>query len=1384
MKFLLAIVFFILMSLWVEEAYSKEKSSKKGKGKKKQYLCPSQQSAEDLARVPANSTSNILNRLLVSYDPRIRPNFKGIPVDVVVNIFINSFGSIQETTMDYRVNIFLRQKWNDPRLKLPSDFRGSDALTVDPTMYKCLWKPDLFFANEKSANFHDVTQENILLFIFRDGDVLVSMRLSITLSCPLDLTLFPMDTQRCKMQLESFGYTTDDLRFIWQSGDPVQLEKIALPQFDIKKEDIEYGNCTKYYKGTGYYTCVEVIFTLRRQVGFYMMGVYAPTLLIVVLSWLSFWINPDASAARVPLGIFSVLSLASECTTLAAELPKVSYVKALDVWLIACLLFGFASLVEYAVVQVMLNNPKRVEAEKARIAKAEQADGKGGNAVKKNTVNGTGTPVHISTLQVGETRCKKVCTSKSDLRSNDFSIVGSLPRDFELSNYDCYGKPIEVNSGLGKSQAKNNKKPPPAKPVIPTAAKRIDLYARAFIQIGGLFPRGADQEYSAFRVGMVQFSTSEFRLTPHIDNLEVANSFAVTNAFCSQFSRGVYAIFGFYDKKSVNTITSFCGTLHVSFITPSFPTDGTHPFVIQMRPDLKGALLSLIEYYQWDKFAYLYDSDRGLSTLQAVLDSAAEKKWQVTAINVGNINNDKKDETYRSLFQDLELKKERRVILDCERDKVNDIVDQVITIGKHVKGYHYIIANLGFTDGDLLKIQFGGANVSGFQIVDYDDSLVSKFIERWSTLEEKEYPGAHTATIKYTSALTYDAVQVMTEAFRNLRKQRIEISRRGNAGDCLANPAVPWGQGVEIERALKQVQVEGLSGNIKFDQNGKRINYTINIMELKTNGPRKIGYWSEVDKMVVTLTELPSGNDTSGLENKTVVVTTILESPYVMMKKNHEMLEGNERYEGYCVDLAAEIAKHCGFKYKLTIVGDGKYGARDADTKIWNGMVGELVYGKADIAIAPLTITLVREEVIDFSKPFMSLGISIMIKKPQKSKPGVFSFLDPLAYEIWMCIVFAYIGVSVVLFLVSRFSPYEWHTEEFEDGRETQSSESTNEFGIFNSLWFSLGAFMQQGCDISPRSLSGRIVGGVWWFFTLIIISSYTANLAAFLTVERMVSPIESAEDLSKQTEIAYGTLDSGSTKEFFRRSKIAVFDKMWTYMRSAEPSVFVRTTAEGVARVRKSKGKYAYLLESTMNEYIEQRKPCDTMKVGGNLDSKGYGIATPKGSSLRNAVNLAVLKLNEQGLLDKLKNKWWYDKGECGSGGGDSKVSPSEKSDGTPVNLAVLKLSEQGVLDKLKNKWWYDKGECGAKDSGSKEKTSALSLSNVAGVFYILVGGLGLAMLVALIEFCYKSRAEAKRMKVAKNAQNINPSSSQNSQNFATYKEGYNVYGIESVKI
>ncbi|KAE8286357.1 Glycine receptor subunit alphaZ1 Precursor [Larimichthys crocea] len=175
--------------------------------------------------------SEFLDKLMgkvSGYDARIRPNFKGPPVNVTCNIFINSFGSIAETTMDYRVNIFLRQQWNDPRLAY-SEY-PDDSLDLDPSMLDSIWKPDLFFANEKGANFHEVTTDNKLLRISKNGNVLYSIRITLVLACPMDLKNFPMDVQTCIMQLESFGYTMNDLIFEWDEKGAVQVaDGLTLP---------------------------------------------------------------------------------------------------------------------------------------------------------------------------------------------------------------------------------------------------------------------------------------------------------------------------------------------------------------------------------------------------------------------------------------------------------------------------------------------------------------------------------------------------------------------------------------------------------------------------------------------------------------------------------------------------------------------------------------------------------------------------------------------------------------------------------------------------------------------------------------------------------------------------------------------------------------------------------------------------------------------------------------------------------------------------------------------------------------------------------------------------------------------------------------------------
>uniref|UniRef100_A0A3P9LIR6 Glycine receptor, alpha 4b n=1 Tax=Oryzias latipes TaxID=8090 RepID=A0A3P9LIR6_ORYLA len=303
------------------------------------------------------SPSDFLDKLMgrtSGYDARIRPNFKG-KLRLACKCGATSAGTGVTKTADYRLNVFLRQQWNDPRLAYKE--YPDDSLDLDPSMLDSIWKPDLFFANEKGANFHEVTTDNKLLRIFQNGNVLYSIRLTLILSCPMDLKNFPMDSQMCTMQLESFGYTMNDLIFEWLDVGAVQVaDDLMLPQF-VLKEEKGLGYCTKYYN-TGKFTCIEVKFYLERQMGYYLIQMYIPSLLTVILSWVSFWINMDAAPARVGLGITTVLTMTTQSSGSRASLPKVSYVKAIDIWMAVCLLFVFAALLEYAAVNFVSRQHK------------------------------------------------------------------------------------------------------------------------------------------------------------------------------------------------------------------------------------------------------------------------------------------------------------------------------------------------------------------------------------------------------------------------------------------------------------------------------------------------------------------------------------------------------------------------------------------------------------------------------------------------------------------------------------------------------------------------------------------------------------------------------------------------------------------------------------------------------------------------------------------------------------------------------------------------------------------------------------------------------------------------------------------------------------------
>lgn len=250
------------------------------------------------------------------------------------------------TAQEYSVQLTFREQWLDERLKF-DDFKGKiKYLTL--TEANRVWMPDLFFSNEKEGHFHNIIMPNVYIRIFPYGSVLYSIRISLTLSCPMNLKLYPLDRQVCSLRMASYGWTTDDLVFLWKEGDPVQVVKnLHLPRFTLEKFLTDYCNSKT---NTGEYSCLKVDLLFKREFSYYLIQIYIPCCMLVIVSWVSFWLDQSAVPARVSLGVTTLLTMATQTSGINASLPPVSYTKAIDVWTGVCLTFVFGALLEFALV--------------------------------------------------------------------------------------------------------------------------------------------------------------------------------------------------------------------------------------------------------------------------------------------------------------------------------------------------------------------------------------------------------------------------------------------------------------------------------------------------------------------------------------------------------------------------------------------------------------------------------------------------------------------------------------------------------------------------------------------------------------------------------------------------------------------------------------------------------------------------------------------------------------------------------------------------------------------------------------------------------------------------------------------------------------------------
>ncbi|CAH2241755.1 jg16320 [Pararge aegeria aegeria] len=861
-------------------------------------------------------------------------------------------------------------------------------------------------------------------------------------------------------------------------------------------------------------------------------------------------------------------------------------------------------------------------------------------------------------------------------------------------------------------------------------------------QIAGIFEDNAKIQQHAFDETMRQArldpadqlslagahdALQDWRFDPVLIEPLRSDSYSIWRTLCSNTAMRPIAIFGPQNPISDGAVREQCAIANIPHIQatwkpPLYYDDDSNEEVtenstedeepvfkkisINFYPpadEILYAYAKLLKLYKWEKFAVLYEDDMGLLRVQKILAHHTDQH----PVTVRRLDPNANNYPIFKLLNKFQIY--RNIILDCHVDRVIKYLSEAREVQMVTHYQHYILITMdASTVADKLK-NFN-SNVTWLSLTEYDklqNHNLAQRVGKWLDVKNDAMRPSVTS-FKIESLIMDD---IANHVLKSLQKVESIKSNKSKPYDAICEPNLsPWAYGAQLQNKILKTNSTGVTGHIAFNEKGQRVNYTLYINEIYVSELNTVGSW---DSSTQELTEdRPEDDNLKYQKNsKNFIIIARKTKPFFSDKQCHkndtdcEEETADENYEGFGVELIKEIFDNLHrnkFNYTFTFVNyEVKKDVKNyLKTRKSYGLLDELLNNKADLAVGDITITEDRKKVVDFSVPFMSLGISILYTKEKEVLPGMFSFLNPYTFEVWMYTATAYCVVSILLFVCSRISPGDWENPQPCD---KDPEELENIWNFKNCTWLTMGSIMCQGCDILPKAAGSRWVCGMWWFFAVIVCQTYIAQLSASMTSAMETEPINKVDDLAKQTKVLYGAIQNGSTYEFFKNSKDKMYRRMFENM-EANPAVLVRSNDEGVKRVTSGKSKYAFFMESIAIEY-ELRKNCYLKKIGGELDSKDYGIAMPANSPFRTHINKAILELKEAGILGKIKKKWWEDKNkqEC----------PDEKVD---------KNDQEGDLE----------------------------MKHLMGAFVVLIAGLVFCLFITAIEFMNEVRNIVVREQVS----------------------------------
>ncbi|XP_066275462.1 glutamate receptor 2-like [Branchiostoma lanceolatum] len=797
---------------------------------------------------------------------------------------------------------------------------------------------------------------------------------------------------------------------------------------------------------------------------------------------------------------------------------------------------------------------------------------------------------------------------------------------------------------------------------------------------------------------------------------------------CFQASQGVVAVIGPVLSSQVKATSPVSTGLSLPQIAPEAtdPTLGNaqqYPQLVRISwPDsvLSKALIDLLEHFSWDQMSiFVSNDDYGTHGFKEFQDLAGQKGWRIHTIQSFDPTEAAADIEVHEQLKAIKDTGARIIVLHCLAPYAAEILREASTMDMTGADWAWVVSDRITSYGRDL---FGTTNAT-VTIPDYLPGLVGPmspstngghseaFMAKWRSANPVVYPGAGVADIDPYTARWADAVLALAQALRNLQEDGVTVTPQPLDCGCDGSESQPWADGSVMLQYLKKVKTDGVTGYIQFDSAGTRVDAEYNIVNLNSTGWQKVGTWnistgltmySDGDiKLLVGSVEV--NPYVSNLRNKTLRVVTKAANGFVLISdvgKDGNNVTGNDRFQGFCMDLLSWMSTELGCKYEYYEVEDGHFGIYNSKTGKWNGLIGDVLYGKADITMTPLFITAERQTAGEFTLPFYDNGMTFAMKKSALRTSNTWGFISPFQGELWVTILLTALAVGLfqgVANSATKDIDTELQGDEVSESEPPshEDKDEDRETGCCEAVWQSFVALVQLGPEFLPRSLAGRVSAFFWGVGILVAISTYTANLAAFLTVRNVDNSIKSAEDLLGQKEISYGTVRTYAQWVSFKTSTIEPYHSLGVVMKSKEETVLVDNLQEGLDKMRQE--RYALFAGSSELDYHASRQPCDLQTIGRVFWQTGYGMFLPKNSKYTVEFNKVIVAAKERGIFDALDAKW----------------IKSQECSGT----------DQTVLE-----------------------SSVIGLQDMLGVFVLVYGGMALALIVLIGEFIYTCAQDVKK--------------------------------------